>query len=93
MITETTPQPGWGHVTIQRSVLAGALLQAATGSTYHSLVALLKSKLLCLMYSEAKQYQNARVWNRERFITGPMKEMVAHAPKCQIPQRVSAKHF
>ena len=53
------------------------------------LVALLKSKLLCLTYSEAKQYQNARVWNRERFITGPMKEMVAHARKCQIPQSFS----
>lgn len=32
-----------------------------------------KSKLLCLTYSEAKRYQNVRVWNRERFIAGPWK--------------------
>ena len=26
------------------------------------------------MHSEAKQYQNIRVWNREMFIKGPCKE-------------------
>ena len=31
-------------------------------------------KSTCPTHSEAKQYQNVGVWNRERFIAGPRKE-------------------
>ena len=33
------------------------------------------------MHSEAKQYQNTRVWNRERFTEGHVRICVAHALK------------
>ncbi|XP_059763550.1 5'(3')-deoxyribonucleotidase, mitochondrial isoform X6 [Balaenoptera ricei] len=36
---------------------------------------LLKWKSVCPMHSEAKRYQNVRVWNRERSAAGPCKEM------------------
>ncbi|XP_057392841.1 5'(3')-deoxyribonucleotidase, mitochondrial isoform X4 [Balaenoptera acutorostrata] len=36
---------------------------------------LLKWKSVCPMHSEAKRYQNVRVWNRERSTAGPCKEM------------------
>ena len=58
------------------------------------LVALLKSKILCLMYSEVKQYQNARVWNRERFITGPWKEMGGSwPPNVKFPKEFQQSIF
>ena len=58
------------------------------------------------MHSEAKQYQNLKVWNRERFITQPSKEMGGPClknpklktnkqtkKKPQAPQKLSAKPF
>ena len=35
----------------------------------------LQRKSVCPTHSEAKQYPNVGVWNRERFIAGPCKEM------------------
>ena len=32
-------------------------------------------RFVCPTHSEATQYSNIRVWNGERFITGPCKEM------------------
>ena len=32
-------------------------------------------KSMCPAHCKAKQYQNLRVWNRERFIAQPSKEM------------------
>ena len=43
-----------------------------------------KSKFVCLMPSEAKQYQNVGVWSRERVIAGPCKDkgwLLAPDPK------------
>ena len=34
----------------------------------------IKCKSVCLTHSETKQYQNVRVWSRERFIAEPCKE-------------------
>ena len=54
---------------------------------------------MCPMYSEAKQYQNMGVWNREKFIAGVCKEMVLMPLNSQISphphpqQELSAKSF
>ena len=37
-------------------------------------------KFVCPMHHEAKQYQNIRIWSRERFIAGSCKEMAASCP-------------
>ena len=45
--------------------------------SYHMLVFQLlpKCKFMCMTHSEIKQYQNIRIWNKERFIKGHAKEM------------------
>ena len=51
-------------------------------------------KPVCQTHSEAKQYQNIGVWNRERFIAGPCKETVAHALKSpNSPKAFSKSHL
>ena len=50
-----------------------------------------KHKSMCLMHIEAKQYQNIRVWSRERFIEGQARRQVAPALKPPNSQKFSAK--
>ena len=42
---------------------------------------LLKGKFECPTHREAKQYQNMRVWNRERFTEGHARRWVVHTLK------------
>ena len=45
-------------------------------------------------WSEAKQYQNVRVWNRKRFVVGPCEEMSgSYLKKPQTLTKTSAKPF
>ena len=53
--------------------LAGAFY-TFSGDSYRIKV-LLKCKSTCLKHSQAQQYQNVRVWSRERFYWEPTKEM------------------
>ena len=49
---------------------------------------------MCLTHSEVKQYQNVRVWSRERFIAGLCKDMVGSClKKPRTPRKLSAKPF
>ena len=42
---------------------------------------LLKGKFECPTHREAKQYQNIRVWNKERFTKGHARRWVVHTLK------------
>ena len=45
-------------------------------------------------HSEAKRYQNVRVWSRERLATGPCKETGGSClKKPQTPQKLLANPF
>ena len=50
-----------------------------------------KRKSVCLMHNEAKQYQNAGIWSRERSIAGSCKTLKAHALKTSNSPKVSNK--
>ena len=54
-------------------------------------------KFVCLMHSEAKQYQNVGVWSREMFIAGQSKEKGggwAHAPQTpEFPEEFQQSIF
>ena len=45
------------------------------------------------MHSKAKKYQNSRVWNRERFIRGPWKEMVLGLRNPKATERFQQSPF
>ena len=42
---------------------------------------LVKCKSMCLKHNQAKQYQNVKVWSRERFIESQLKRWVAYVLK------------
>ena len=44
------------------------------GSCLQARKTVIKCKSVCPMHSEAKQYQNIRIWSRERLTAGPCKE-------------------
>ena len=48
---------------------------------------------MCLTHSEAKQHENVGLWNREKFIAGPVKETVAHAQKALNSMKGFSKAF
>ena len=48
---------------------------------------------MCPLHTEAKQYQNIRVWSRERFIEGHARRQVAPALKPPNSQKLSAKPY
>ena len=54
---------------------------------------LLKHKSMCPMHTEAKQYQNIKVWSRKRFIEGHARRQVAPALKPLNSQKLSAKPY
>ena len=48
---------------------------------------------MCPAHNEPKQYQNVRVWSRERLVARPCKETGNSCLKNSSPQKLSAKLF
>ena len=81
----------WGACYPELALLPSALQMVTHGSLYDAAT---KCTFVGPMHSEAKQYQNVRVWSGERFIAGLCKETGGSCPlKSRTPQRLSAKHF
>lgn len=56
-------------------------------------LSVIKCKSVFLTHSETKQYQNVRVWSRERFISEPCKEMGYSCLKTQLPESLKQSPY